>query len=103
MDILITKHAQDRIKERCGFNRKAAQRMTNKIYQKGTRLTLNLTGQLGNWALSRSQRYPNSDIALYGDKAWIYSAHYTEGITALVTVIQIPTPLQRKVNSLLNK
>lgn len=101
-NILITKHAQDRIKERCGFNRKAAQRMADKVYQEGIRIS-STKGEVGDWALSRHINHPDSEIAIYGDKAWVYAPHHMEDTTALVTVIQIPTPLQKKVNVLLNK
>ena len=85
----MTKHAETRLKERCGFNKKACQRMTEKAYIEG--ITHSQTkGRLNKWVTSLYFRNKNANnIRLYGDKAYIFCNE------TLVTVIQIPIKLMK--------
>ena len=82
--LLITKHAQKRLKERCGLNKKAAERLANLAYEHGMKHN-ETTGNLRKWV--DNQYFYNetaNNIRLYGDKAFIFSGY------KLITVLQIP-------------
>ncbi len=80
----ISKHAEDRLKERCGFNRKTCERMSQKAYDDGI-THAQTKGRLNKWITSLYFRNKNANnIRLYGDKAYIFCDE------VLVTVIQIP-------------
>lgn len=85
----VSMHAAERLKERCGLNKKSMQRMAQKAFNKGIRHS-QTRGRLNKWVtgLYFNNRNANN-IRLYGDKAYIFCEEI------LVTVIQIPTDLMR--------
>ena len=91
---MVTKHAKDRMKQRCGLNEKSADRMAMIAYENGLRHG-DLTGNLKEWAdrLYFKNRSANQ-IRLYGDKAYIFHD------TKLITVLQIPHNLVKEANKL---
>lgn len=89
--LIITKHAQKRLKERCGLNKKASERLAKLAYEHGIKHN-ETTGNLRKWV--DSQYFYNetaNNIRLYGDKAFIFSDY------KLITVLQIPHNLVRYV------
>ena len=90
MDIVITEHAYDRMKERLGWNRKAGQRMANKAYTEGkthgeTRVSLHR--YLDSVYLS----YGNANqMRIYGEALFIFSG------SRLITVYALPTKYRGK-------
>ena len=89
--MLITKHAQKRLKERCGLSKKAAERLANLAYERGMKHS-ETTGNLRKWV--DNQYFYNetaNNIRLYGDKAFIFSGY------KLITVLQIPHNLAKYV------
>lgn len=93
----VSKHAEDRLKERCGFNKKACERIAQKAFNEG--ITHSETkGRLNKWITSlyfKNERANN--IRLYGDKAYIFCDE------TLVTVIQIPIDLTKDLKSMIKK
>lgn len=90
----ITKHAKKRVKERCGINDKAMERMAEKILADGIKHH-ECSGKLKRWVdglYLYSEKANN--IRLYGDKAYLFHA------TTLITVIQIPNRLLSHVISI---
>ena len=87
----VTKHAKERMKERCGIKEKSADRMAKIAYEKGLKHR-DLTGNLKKWvdSLYFKNRAANQ-IRLYGDKAYIFQNE------KLITVIQIPHNLVKEV------
>lgn len=89
--MIVTKHAKQRMKQRCGLNDKSSERLAKIAYEKGLKHG-NLTGNLKKWvdSLYFKNRTANQ-IRLYGDKAYIFQNE------KLITVIQIPHNLVKEV------
>lgn len=85
----ISNHARRRMKERCGFNKKAQSRMAEKAFNDG--ITHKQTkGRLHKWVTSLFFKNCNANnIRLYGDNAYIFCGE------TLVTVISIPNDLKK--------
>lgn len=82
--LVITKHAYTRMKERNGWNRKAAKRMVSHIYSDGIRPE-QVKGYLKGWVNTKyNYRNDGDEYVLFGDKLYIFN-----GMTML-TVLPIP-------------
>ena len=80
-ELVITKHAYTRMKERNGWNKKAAKR----IYSDGVRPE-QVKGYLKKWVNTKYEyRNDGDEYVLFGDKLYIFN-----GMTML-TVFPIPT------------
>ena len=84
-ELVITKHAYTRMKERNGWNKKAATRMVSRIYSDGVRPE-QVKGYLKK-CLNTKYEYRNDgdEYVLFGNKLYIFN-----GMTML-TVLPIPT------------
>lgn len=92
--MIVTKHAKQRMKQRCGINEKSTDRMAKIAFEKGLKHS-DLTGNLKKWVDSLYFRKCTANqIRLYGDKAYIF--HNTK----LITVIQIPHNLVKEADKL---
>ena len=91
----ISEHAQERLKERNGFNKKACERMAQKALTEG--ITHSQTkGRLNKWLTHLYfQNKRANNIRLYGDKAYIFCDE------TLVTVLQIPSHLMKNLKSMI--
>ena len=91
----VSRHAEERLKERCGFNKKSYERMANKAFDEG--ITHSQTkGRLNKWVTSLYFKNKSANnIRLYGDKAYIFCGKI------LVTVIQIPIDLMRDLKKMI--
>ena len=95
--MVVTKHAQKRIKERCGFNKKAMNRMSRKAYIDGVSYR-DTKGQLNKWLNNVYFKNENTNnIKLYGDKAYVFCDD------KLVTVLQVPHRLSKNMRSMIKK
>lgn len=93
----VSKHAEERLKERCGFNKKACERMAQKAFDEGIRHS-QTKSRLHKWVTSvYFQNIKANNIRLYGDKAYIFCGD------TLVTVLQIPLDLVRDMKSMIEK
>lgn len=70
--MFVTKHAQYRMKQRCGVNKRSVHRMAKKVFQLGVKHR-ETTGKLKKWVngLYLHNRTANQ-IRLYGDMAYIF-------------------------------
>lgn len=85
----VSMHAAERLKERCGLNKKSMQRMAQKAFDEGIRHS-QTKGRLNKWVAGLYFNNPKAkNIRLYGDKAYIFCGEI------LVTVIQIPAGLMK--------
>lgn len=83
-ELVITKHAYMRMKERNGWNRKAATRMVSRVYNNGIRFA-NVKGYLKSWVNTKYE-YSNEgdEYVLFGDKLYIFNDK------TMLTVLQTP-------------
>ncbi len=94
MPVIITKHAEQRLKERVGLNKKALQRAAEAAYSKGIRHQ-ETTGNLKKWVTSLYfNNKAANNIRLYNGKAWIFAEQ------KLITVIQVPASLQNSLRKM---
>lgn len=85
--VYITRHAEERLKQRNGWNKKTINRMALKIYNEGT--TLNKKEH--PWAIDMiKMRAKNSLYKLYGNFVYVFQD------TTLITVLNIPQNINRK-------
>ena len=92
--MIVTKHAKERMKKRCGLNEKSSDRLALIALEKGLRHK-DLTGNLKKWVDSLYFYNRNANnIRLYGDKAYIFHD------TLLITVLQIPHNLVKEADKL---
>ena len=93
----ISNHARKRMKERCGFNKNAGERMARKAFKEGI-THAQTKGNLNKWVTSLFFKTKKADnIRLYGDHAYIFCGE------VLVTVIAIPASLRRDLKSMLRQ
>lgn len=95
--VRITTHAEDRLKERCGLNKKSIQRIAEKAYENGIR-HCETKGNLRKWldGVYLSERNANN-LRLYGDKAFVFRDDI------LITVMQIPQDLRNDMKVLVKR
>lgn len=96
MSVIVSRHAEMRLKERTGINRSAMQRIADKAFDVGF-THAQTKGNLRKWVTSlyfRNQQANN--IRLYGDKAYIFCDQ------TLVTVLQIPSNLRNDMRAMVN-
>ena len=93
-----SKHAQQRSKERNGWNVKATERMIPRILEKGIRHS-QTKGNLHKWMSGLYERYKvkGTDIRIYGDKAYVFRNE------CLVTVLQVPNNILKHKDSLIRE
>lgn len=93
----LTKHAKLRLKERCGFPKKAQERMTEKVFAEGITHT-QTKGRLNKWITGLYSKNTNANnIRIYGDKAYIFCGE------TLVTVIPVPVDLRKDIKNMIQK
>lgn len=97
MSVVVTKHAEKRLRERMGLGEKAVQRAAETAYDKGIK-HCETNGNLNKWVTSLYfNNKTANNIRLYNDKAWIFAGKN------LITVLQIPASLKKSVNDVLNR
>lgn len=92
MTAALSRHAEDRMKERNGLTRKAARRMAEKVWLEGV-CREDTRGQLRKWldqVYDKNCMYYGRDreLRLHGDSLYVYGSGNT-----LVTVLKLPKPL----------
>lgn len=72
-EVVITKHAYSRLKERNGWSKRAADRMIPRVYDNGLRPN-QVKGYLKNW-INTKYEYSNDcdEYILFGDKLYIFN------------------------------
>lgn len=88
--IEVSRHAYERLHERCGLSRKAAIRMAEKAFYTGMKHS-DTRGQINRWITSLYFNNKNANnIRLYGNFAYIFCNKI------LVTVLEIPNNLKNR-------
>lgn len=88
--IEVSRHAYERLHERCGLSRKAATRMAEKAFYTGMKHS-DTRGQINRWITSLCFNNKNANnIRLYGNFAYIFCNKI------LVTVLEIPNNLKNR-------
>ena len=91
--IEVSRHAYERLHERCGLSRKAATRMAEKAFYIGMKHS-DTKGQIYRWITSLYFNNKNANnIRLYGNFAYIFCNKI------LVTVLEIPNNLKNRWKS----
>ena len=94
---IITKHAERRLKQRCGIGKKSSKRMVSKIFKNGIKHS-QTTGALNKWVTSLFFKHKTANnIRIHGDKAYIFCGE------TLVTVIPIPNELKVTYKNMITK
>ena len=86
--VVVTKHAEKRIKERIGGNKKSAHRIAQRAYNDGL-TEFDCKGTLNWWM--RDQFYAKctiSDLRLYRDHLFLFNK------SVLITVLPMPNALK---------
>ena len=82
--IVISKHAYLRMKERNGWSKKAAKRMIKKVYCKGTRAK-EVKGYLKKWINDVSDEAKEGvEYVLFGEKLYVFNNNI------MLTVLPVP-------------
>lgn len=88
--IEVSRHAYERLHERCGLSRKAATRMAEKAFYIGMKHS-DTKGQINRWITSLYFNNKNANnIRLYGNFAYIFCNKI------LVTILEIPNNLKNR-------
>ena len=97
MKIKVSKHAEQRMRERCGLNKKSIERIAQKAYDKGISHK-NTKGNLNKWITSVYLKNTKANnIRLYGEMIYIFCGNI------LVTVFQIPHNLSKNLTDYIVK
>lgn len=93
MDIVLTKHAYDRMRERFRYNRKAAERIATKAYENGI-LHGETTGQLYKYISGKAYAYlkKGTKILIYGEIVYIFIEQPEHA--KLITSFHLPKSLK---------
>lgn len=90
----VSSHAKQRLKERCGFNKKSYERMAEKAFNEGI-MHKQTKGRLNKWITSLFFKNCNANnIRIYGDNAYIFCDE------TLVTVIPVPAGLRKNLKKM---
>lgn len=100
--VVLTDHAIMRGKERLGLGKKALKRMSDKAFKEGVALG-DMYGSLYRYIsekLDRPYTPPISDVRLYGEYLFLYSAgkdqYFGDTFPILVTILLVPAELRRQ-------
>lgn len=91
--MIISKHAQKRIKERLGLPKRAVRAHVAKVLEYGSGLD-QMKGQLRKYVEYRCIAYENrcDNPRLYGHHLFFFSGE------TLITVLEVPTELRKHIN-----
>lgn len=93
----ISRHARQRMKERCGFSRKTQERMALKAFQEGITHAQS-RGRLNKWVTSLYFKNKSANnIRIYGDYAYIFCGE------TLATVIPVPADIRKDIKNMERK
>lgn len=95
-EVIVSKHAKKRIKERCGVSKRAAERLAKMAANRGIDRE-STKGSLRKWLDEKSLRSDiGSRILVWGDKAYIFSDS-----NVMITCLQIPSEITRNMKKMI--
>jgi hypothetical protein len=84
-EVVVSKHAYARMKERNGWSHRAAYRMALRVYREGLRPN-QVKGYLKGWINTKyDYRKEGDEYVLFGEKLYIFNGN------TMLTVLPIPT------------
>ena len=90
--IQISRHAEKRLRERNGLNKKSMQRIAERAFNNGLEHR-DTTGNLRKWLLSLKDKRNNvNKIMIYGHQVYLFAGNI------LVTVFDVPGNLRKNVD-----
>lgn len=101
--VYVTRHGYERMKERMGWNKNAARRMSQRAYREGVGVK-NVNGALQRFIESKDEHYPeNNIIKIYGNAVYCFGiAQFGEdtdtSFLTLVTIYPLPKRLKAQAN-----
>lgn len=97
MKVKVSHHAEQRMRERLGLNKKSIERIAQRALDKG--ISHNQTkGNLKKWVTGTWAKNKNANnIKIYGDKCFIFHDEL------LITVIQLPRDLFKDLDYLIRR
>lgn len=97
MKIEITRHAEQRMRERLGINKKSIERIAQRAFDEGIKHS-ETKGNLNKWVTSVYFKNESANnIRIYGNTLFIFDDN------KLVTVYYIPRNLTKKLESMVKK
>lgn len=96
LNIRITEHAEERLKERLGYTKKSMQRMVQKAYTEGICHKDLKYGNLSKYISNQILKHPakGSQIRLFGEFVYVFVKEEDE--IRLITIFEIPQNLKVK-------
>lgn len=92
MEIIITNHAKERVKERCGIKKSSAERYARLAFDRGkTREAF--TGSIKKWLDKIYLPEGGGNVYVFADKAFIFAEQQETAF--LITALRIPTKLAK--------
>ncbi len=104
-DVCVSKHAYERMRERLGINKKAAQRMAVRAYEAGIGYS-DTSGRLQKYIEKNSIAYmrQGTRIIIYGDAVYCFVCGSTSKYDkTLVTVLHLPNELKNQAHGVRRK
>lgn len=101
--VYVSRHGYERMKERMGFNKSAARRMSQRAYKEGVGVH-NSNGALQRYLESKDDYYPdNNIIRIYGNAVYCFKyGQYGEDESTSYLMLVTVYPLPKKYNSRAN-
>lgn len=97
MQVKVSRHAFQRIRERCGLNKKSAERLAQKAFDNGIRHG-QTKGNLYKWVTAQYFKNENIDnLIIYGDNLYLFDGY------TLVTVFRVPNNLLKNLDSMVKR
>lgn len=97
MQVKVSHHAFQRIRERCGLNRKSAERLAQRAFERGIKHE-QTKGRLNKWVTSQYFRNENIDnLIIYGDNIYLFDGNI------LVTVFRVPHDLLKNIEYMVRR
>lgn len=92
---VVSRHAYCRMRERVGGGRRAADRISVRVYEQGLRAA-EVHGKLGRYMVARETAYPGSKVEarIYGDMIYLYGG--SGDSRSLITLYRLPNSLVRQ-------
>lgn len=96
-EVIVTDHAYKRMKERSGINRKASERMAQKVFINGLSYT-DVGSMIQSYFRGKIKDSNHKDKIipiLYGEYLYLFADHSQQNIVTLVTVMNTPLAIKK--------
>ncbi len=104
MTLEVSKHAYERMRSRCGWNKSAATKMANLAYEEGIRHK-ETSGALFNFIASKTSAYmiKGNFFKIYGEMIYCFHHVIEEDKVILLTVYLLPSDVRKQALRLQKK